>query len=450
MMGQGAPAQGSRPEGIQNTPISVTLEQAIQLARNNYPAIQEQRARANAAGEEVAAARTAYLPRIDTVWQENRATHNNVFGLLFPQSVVPSVSGPVLPSSSDNVWGSAAGVFLSWDAIDFGLRKANVDVARAQQRATAAGALLTELDATGAAADAYLTVLAAEATRGAAQANVDRWQVFLDAVRALVTNQLRPGADQSRAEAELALARNQVIQAQQNADIARITLAAAVGRPGAHVDVAAPDLKDPFTASPFTAAAESHPAAKAAAASIGLVQAREKALGRAALPRVSFLSAASVRGSGASLPGIDEMNGLWPRVPNWAAGISVSFPIMETVAVQPRREVEAQNEIAARAAYRQTLLTVSTAQARAGALYAAATAIARNMSAVLTAAQETEQRARIRYNTGLAPITEVAEAQRLLAQAEADSAVARLSVWRALLAEAQAAGDLGPFLAAVR
>jgi outer membrane protein TolC len=180
------------------------------------------------------------------------------------------------------------------------------------------------------------------------------------------------------------------------------------------------------------------------------VQAREKALGRAALPRVSFLSAASVRGSGASVPGIDETNGLWPHVPNWAAGISISFPIMDTVAVQPRRRVEAQNEIAAHAAYQQTLLTVTTAQARAGALYTAATAIARNMSAVLAAAQETEQRARVRYNTGLAPITEVADAQRLLSQAEADAAVARLSVWRALLAQAQAAGDLGPFLTAVR
>jgi outer membrane protein TolC len=68
------------------------------------------------------------------------------------------------------------------------------------------------------------------------------------------------------------------------------------------------------------------------------------------------------------------------------------------------------------------------------------------MSAVRQAAVQTEQRARARYDNGLANITEVAEAQRLLAQVETDDAVARLSVWRALLAQAQAAGDLTGFL----
>jgi hypothetical protein len=51
---------------------------------------------------------------------------------------------------------------------------------------------------------------------------------------------------------------------------------------------------------------------------------------------------------------------------------------------------------------------------------------------------------------GLASISEVAETQRLLAQAEADDAVARLGVWRGLLATAQAYGDLAPFLEPVR
>ena len=41
----------------------------------------------------------------------------------------------------------------------------------------------------------------------------------------------------------------------------------------------------------------------------------------------------------------------------------------------------------------------------------------------------------------------MAEAERLLAQADADEAVARLGVWRALLAAAQTHGDLAPFLA---
>jgi hypothetical protein len=42
---------------------------------------------------------------------------------------------------------------------------------------------------------------------------------------------------------------------------------------------------------------------------------------------------------------------------------------------------------------------------------------------------------------------EVAEAQRLLTHAEIDDALARLGIWRGLLAVATAAGDIQPFLA---
>ena len=110
----------------------LTLNDAVQLALKNYPALKESRARAQAAEAGIGVARTAYLPRLDMLWQENRATRNNVFGLLLAQPIVPQVSGPVLGTRSyDSVWGSAAGVQLSWDAIDFGLRRASVDVARA-------------------------------------------------------------------------------------------------------------------------------------------------------------------------------------------------------------------------------------------------------------------------------------------------------------------------------
>ena len=76
----------------------------------------------------------------------------------------------------------------------------------------------------------------------------------------------------------------------------------------------------------------------------------------------------------------------------------------------------------------------------------AATEIASNTPLERQAATDAESRARARYQAGLANITEVAEAQRLLAQAEADDALARLAVWRALLAAAQARGDLSAFL----
>jgi len=415
--------------------------------------VKESRARTQAADATIGVAQTAYLPRLDALWQVNRATHNNVFGLLLPQGVVPPVSGPVLgTTSSDSVWGSAGGVLLSWQAVDFGVRKANVDAARAQRAVASAQTEVTQVDIAAAAADAFLTVLAADERVRAAQANVDRLRVFADSVRTLVQNQLRPGADQSRAEAEFAIARNALSQANETAAIARATLANAIGAAGTIVQPD-PALLGRLPALPELPAlnVQAHPAARAESAAITAVQARERAIDRSYLPHIDFQSAFSGRGSGAEVPGQSPLgDGLSLRVPNWAVGVSVAFPVFDVFSARARKQVEVQNEAAERARYDQVVQNLTTQEARARALTTAAGEIARNTPLERQAATEGETRARARYTNGLADVTEVAEAQRLLAQAEADDAVARLGVWRALLAAAQARGDLTPFLEQVR
>ena len=127
-------------------------------------------------------------------------------------------------------------------------------------------------------------------------------------------------------------------------------------------------------------------------------------------------------------------NGWGLEVPNWAVGVTVTFPVFEAFAVSARKRVEAQNELAERAATNRRFNRSRPERTRAQALMKAASDIARNTPAELKAATAAETRARARYSSGLASVTEVAEAQRLLAQAEADDAVARLGVWRALLA----------------
>ena len=430
----------------------LTLNDAIGAALKNYPAIKERRARTQAADAGVGVARTAYLPRLDLLWQENRASTNNVFGLLLPQSVVPPISGPVLGSRAyDAVWGSAAGVLLSWEAIDFGQRRAAVDVARAQVSAARAQTALTELDVASAAADAFLTVLAADESVRAARANVDRLQIFSDSVRTLVQNQLRPGADQSRAEAELAIAANQLSQAVQVADIARASLADAIGAAGMPVELARGPLGMLPDVGVEPVNVKAHPAALVGQANVDEVRARERALARAYLPQITVQSALAGRGTGAGVPGlVSPGSGAWLQVPNWAVGATVTFAAFDLFSINARKRVELQNELAENARYERTVQTLTTQDARARALMRAAVDIARNTPVELQAAREAETRARARYQNGLTSITEVAEAQRLLAQADTDDAVARLGVWRALLAAAQTRGDLMPFLEKTR
>src|SRR5262249_415121 len=90
--------------------------------------------------------------------------------------------------------------------------------------------------------------------------------------------------------------------------------------------------------------------------------------------------------------------------------------------------------------------TLKTQDAKARAMIEAARSVAENTPVQLKAAQETELRARVRYENGLASVIEVAEAQRLLAQAEAADRGAGPAVWRAPVVAARAQGDLAPFL----
>jgi outer membrane protein len=109
---------------------------AVELALKNYPAIRAAQARRQTAEAGVELARTNYLPRADMLWQQNRATRNNVFGLLLPQSTLPSISGPQLDGTSlSSAWGSAGGLMLSWEPFDFGLRNWRTRSAGRQARA---------------------------------------------------------------------------------------------------------------------------------------------------------------------------------------------------------------------------------------------------------------------------------------------------------------------------
>src|SRR5215203_4888307 len=63
-----ASADAQQPQNV-GPPGPLTLEQAVRQAVDRYPTVREQRARAKAAYEGVAVARTAYLPRVDLLWQ---------------------------------------------------------------------------------------------------------------------------------------------------------------------------------------------------------------------------------------------------------------------------------------------------------------------------------------------------------------------------------------------
>jgi outer membrane protein TolC len=440
-------ASGAAPQA----PTTLSLREAVEYALAHNPRVTGAAAARLAAQGRTDAARAALLPDLSVVAQVNRGTGNVVPGSVFSLRGIPNVSGPPRGRTFDSgVWGSTVGASASWDVLLLQREMAVVDAALAEEgRAEAAMAAL-KLDVAFNAADRFLAALSRAEIVRAARAGVDRDRVFVQIVKALTDQALRPGVDLSRAQAELAIAEAQRIRTEQNEVVARIELAQAMGDP--RIDVrptAGPFLSgQPGAIGPASAP---HPALVESDAAVAAAEKRQQAIRLEYLPRIDLVAALWARGSGLPNPSPDGppsgAHGLSPDTPNWAAGITFTWPILEMVGVRARARAEAAN-VRVETARRGEIGELIDAQVLSAAAIAdGARQVAGETPVALQAARAAETQATARYKSGLATVLEVAEAQRLLTDAEIQDAEARLGVWSALLLAARAAGDLGPFMA---
>jgi outer membrane protein TolC len=430
----------------------LTLEEAVHRAGENYPSIAVSTEQAAAAAAGVLQARLAYRPRGEFLAQVNRATRNNVFGMLLPNPVIAPISGPPLATNAGtNVWGSAIGFAIQWEPFDLGQRAAHISTANVSRQRAERALARTRFEVESAAADAYLTVLASEQLVASANAAVERARTFRDVVKALVAADLKPGADLARAEAELAAALAQQIQARQAVKLARAALAQFAGEDATAAPLRPQRLTTTF-ADTVAAAVTEHPVLAEQKAASAEATARRKEFDLAWRPKFTLQSALYARGTGANPDGttLSGANGLAPTIYNWGIGFSVTFPFLDKPHVNVQRQIETHRSLAESARLKQVERELNTGAAKAEANFQAAKEIESTLPAQLEAARAAEAQARARYQAGLATVLEVADAQRLLAQSESDTALARLNVWRARLALDAALGDLNTFLARAR
>jgi outer membrane protein TolC len=433
---------------ISATAQTVKLSEAIERAMRDYPSlrINEEQIKAAAAGIELA--RTNYLPRLDSIAQVNRATRNNIFGMLMQQQVISGISGPPLDANAGtNVFGSAVGLLGQWEPFDFGLRRAQVGVAESEKRIAEAGLRKTRFEVTVLTADAYMTVLAAAQALRIAELNKARIETIEPVVQSLVDAGLRPGLDASRTAAEKAALESQIIQNRQALEIARVNLAQFV--PGI-TDV------DPlrFLSQPPPPPSEArslldHPSVTEVKMSLEASQARQVALLRTYYPKFNVQATTYARGSGAN-PDLTTggfFSGVGPNIYNWGLGFTVTWSLMDLPGIRIKREIEAARNRQEQARLETIERELSTQRARALKQFEGAVQLALNTPNQVKASRDALEQVTARYKAGLIDILQVADAQRALAAAEVEDALARLTMWRAKLSLAMAAGDLSPFVA---
>lgn len=445
-----AVSQNSSPSQV-GVHEPLTLASAIQVAEKNYPSIRVATEQEAAAQDSIGIARTAYLPRADFLWQTNRATVNKPNFVPLPQGVVPIPSTPARATTGRSDWNTLTGVLLTWQPFDFGVRRAQVSAAGFGYESARQSTQLTRLDVLSSTAGAFLDVVAATQQVQVQQANVNRMEIFAKNVHVLVDNTLRPGADASQADAQLAFARTQLIQAQTQQQVKLETLANFLRIPADGIAVEDKQLLEGVPGTDFgPAPPQQHPAAERESAILNQQKQQFRLLARSYVPVFTLNGSLSGLGAGLNSASSPQFQGgaagLAPSEFNWMTALQVTFPAMQIFTLHQQKKQQQSQVNSTQAAYDQLLGDISAQVREARAMLDGARRVAQNTPVELSAARQSEEQQQARYKSGLATVVDVSVAEAALAQAEGDDALARINVWRGLAGVAEAQGDLSPFL----
>ena len=450
-----APGALAQPAG--SAPLS--LAQVLDLTRQHYPSIRARQAELDAARFAVKERKDDYLPKTVFQAQALYATSNQVQGTFYPNegTAIPIV-GSIKPNTntSDMVWSSFSTLYTDWAFFNFGKVKAGVRVARDEvgtRQAVLDNEVFQQQVRT---ADAYLLLLVSSEVAHRQAANVRRAEVFRRTTTARAAAGLRPGVDSSLADAEVARARLQLTQAEQEAQTQRLRLAEFTGLPATDVkaDSAGFYHRLPMPATATTSVPDSHPLLREALAAVQRGR-DETALARLSwLPSLRLFGAAFARGSGidnakADNGGLIYHKGLWEGV-NFRAYDVMAGPVVYWDLSNYWR---ARNRTRQADYFRQSrqfdldeqhlVLNRENEVADLTMQYAAENVGAADRQ--LTAAQAAYRQSLARYQAGLANAVELTQAVTILNRAEVDHAVAVAGTWQGLLKKAAATGDIAVF-----
>lgn len=446
---------------IQFQPIvpttAVSIKEAVDIALRNYPTIAQKQFKLKASLANISLAKTQYLPNFNIDVQEAAITGNRVAGAVMNNvsgfDTVPVDSGPVATHSSLRPFvNNLQGANLNWLMIDCGLRHANDKFAYADARAARADVNLTKLDVAFDAADAFLTAVAAKQVIRSARAALDHMEAANLRAKTLVAEGLRPGVDSADWDFEVARAKIALIKAEKDARLSLVGLAEKMGVAARDVDIVSePLIRSPAEvqeSGPFDLS--SHPIALLKTAEVSRWRAKQEVLNKAYRPHMWLNS--SVWGKGSNDPSnVIRMQGggSLPQVFNYMVGVSLSFPIMEYFPLKAQKRMAYSNEMAAQADFELAMQILEKKDARARILLAQARKVAQETPELVRAARVREIKVMKRYTTGLTNMVSLAQAEKALADAEVEDAIAQVDVWRSILALAYVQGDLKPFLSVV-
>ncbi len=404
---------------------TLTLDQALELARDHQPTLRQAHAQTEIARARVLEARAPILPQVNATASYRRATSNNA-------STPGSGFMPKAYSlDSFNFWNfGVTGSVVLWD---FGQARARWHVAEANAEAQAVseqttGALIV-LDVRTAYYDAWAT----KALIQVASDTLANQQKHLEQVQGFVDVGTRAPIDLAQAKTDVANARVQLIQAENAYATAKAQLDVAMG-------VVSDDSYDVSDAPPPAVNGED---ADLDALVDEAVKTRPELAAYAVQSRAAALSLNAAHHEyyptlSGSLSVTEAGTDITNLAPNWSVAVSLTWPIFQGGLVKGHiREAEwTEISLAAQVEAERQGIRLEVNQARLAVR--AAKAELEASGEALANAKERLSLAQGRYETGVGNAIELGDAQVALTSAAAQQVQAsyRLALARAQLIKA--------------
>jgi outer membrane protein len=430
---------------------AVTLDEALAYARAHQPDLRAALAHVGALRAQAEVPRSAWYPTVGVTAQINLGTTNNTTSsyVSVPYVNLPRISSTRAASPSSATLAprpsTLLGAGLTQEVFDFGriATQAAADDARAEAEQLSSEALRLVVDYD--VEEAYFAVYAAKSVLNASEEAYRRALVHRDLARAGVASGLRPPIEQTRAEALLGHFELGRVRALGGVKGSQALFAAAVGVAEPSLDIAGtpPSPAElPSLEEALSRASAHNPEFLGAVARVTAQEKRTRAIRAEARPNVFLTAALSGAGGGATPSSGDSSPGLGlvPGVPNWDAGLVLSWPLFDAT-INARAGVSRADEATRREEARAVKLKLSAEVEQAHVNAETARDALPVLRRSLEAAVANYAQADARFRSGLGNAVELADAEALRTDAEIQLALGSFEYARARAALGRAIAE---------
>lgn len=434
------------------------LEEALQIALNNYEKIKSKEYALAASKQDVEVSKRNYLPNLTIAAQQNYGTINAQNGPLYGQGGlgVASTSMPIADQNWNAAFGSLYLANVNWDFFTFGRYKNQTKVAELSQQVREQDLSQEKFQYQIKVMGAYLNLLATQRIRLVQQINLDRAEVFMTTTLSKVESGLLPGVDASLAKAEVSNAKSALLLANDKVFDHTKNLAVLMGVAYQDFELDStfltqiPVQKNSFADNDI----QQHPYLQYQKGQIETSKQRERLFRSEGLPVFSLFGVMQGRGSGFGYNYVQDqsaysknyLDGVGIHRTNYILGLGLSWNITNWFRNQPKIKSQGYHTQSLNSDYELTHQELLVQSKMAEVKLVNALDNYKETPIQVKAASDAYKQSIALYDNGLSTIVDLTQAHYVLNRAETDNEIAFNNVWQALLLKTAASGDLDIFL----